>query len=242
MGRKKKEARKPGEIYFGEASELAVQEYLTATTEERSAIYANRLREPLHRLIESIIKTYRLYREDINIVDLEQDTLSFLITKFDKFDPSKNTKAYSYYGTVCKHYLQSQLVKFSKHKNRSISYEDISSSLEENPEYSYEIEDGGRIETTDFIKVLVERLENELETNRKLKANEIKVGTAVVEILKNWDKTGAGNDKSNIFAKNKILYDIREATFLNSKEVRNALTKFKTLYFIIKKDIYNKED
>lgn len=237
MGRKKKE-RKKGDTYFGAPEEVAVQEYLLATPEQRSLIYRDKLQEPLHRLIESIIKTYRLYREDINIVDLEHDTLSFLCTKFDKFDPSKGTKAYSYYGTVCKHYLMSQMVKFSKAKNRNISYEDISSAIEENPEYSYEIDQDAPLETVDFIKVVIEKLLIELEENQKLKPNEVKVGNAIVEILRTWDKIILNSDKSNILAKNKILFAIRETTGLSSKDVRNSIQKFKSLYVIIKKETY----
>lgn len=236
MGRKKKESKDPlRKVYFEEREELAVKEYILATTqEERTKIYNDKLREPLRRLIEAIIKTYNLYRTDISMIELENDTLSFLITKFDKFDPSKNAKAYSYYGTICKHYLMSQLVKYAKNRNRLISYEDISSDLEENLELSYELSYEPNVESGEFIKALSIKINDELNSNKKLKPNERKVGIAIVEILNNWEKIFLIDEKSNVLARNRILYEIREATFLTSKEVRNALTKFKSLYFLLK--------
>ena len=242
MGRKRKESDKDAirKVYFEEAEEEAVKEYILAETqEEKTKIFNEKLREPLRRLIEAIIKTYNLYRTDISMDDLEKDTLSFLITKFDKFDPSKNAKAYSYYGTVCKHYLMSQLVKYSKNKNRTISYEDVSFDLEENPELSYEIDKQPNVETVEFIKILSSKINSELDNNKKLKSNEKKVGIAIIEILNNWEKIFLNEEKSNVLARNRILYEIRETTFLTPKEVRNALGKFKSLYFILKEEIYS---
>lgn len=242
MGRKRKE-NNLRKVYFENAEEIAVKEYLLAETqEEKTKIFNAKLREPLRRLIEAIIKTYNLYRTDISMEELEMDTLSFLITKFNKFDPSKNAKAYSYYGTICKHYLMSQLVKFSKNRNRNVSYEDISSEIDDNPNYSYELKETPDIETVDFIKIISKKINEELETNKKLKPNEIKVGIAIVDILGNWEKLLLGGEKSNVLARNRILYEIREATFLSPKEVRNALTKFKSMYFLLKADLYNDDN
>ena len=83
MGRKRKESDKDAirKVYFEEAEEEAVKEYILAETqEEKTKIFNEKLREPLRRLIEAIIKTYNLYRTDIIMDDLENDTLSFLIT------------------------------------------------------------------------------------------------------------------------------------------------------------------
>lgn len=242
MGRKKKEKEPLRKVYFEENEEMAVKEYILAKTqEEKNKIYNDKLREPLRRLIEAIIKTYNLYRTDISMDELEMDALSFLITKFDKFDHNLNAKAYSYYGTICKHYLMSQLVKYSKNRNRNISYEDVSSDIEENPEMSYELNDAPDVETIEFIKVLSKKISDELNSNKKFKPNEIKVGIAIIEILENWEKLFSNGEKSNVLARNRILYEIREATFLTPKEVRNALTKFKSMYFLLKEKVYSGE-
>jgi hypothetical protein len=91
-------------------------------------------------MISSIIRTYKLYRKDIEFEEIHQDTHSFLMTKIDKFKPSKEKKAYSYFGTICKNYLMGQILKDQKETNRKISYEDISSDLENRPEMIYYLE------------------------------------------------------------------------------------------------------
>jgi hypothetical protein len=63
------------------------------------------------------------------------------MTKVDKFKPSKEKKAYSYFGTICKNYLMGQIIKDQKETNRKVSYEDISASIEERPDMIYRIDD-----------------------------------------------------------------------------------------------------
>ena len=224
--------------YFDEKEELAVLEYLYGDPENRDKVFNEYLNAPLNKMIESLIKRYRLMREDVSIEDLKNDTLSFLLTKFSKFDPEEGKKAYSYYGTISVNYLKSQLEKYSKQKNRSISYEDISSDLEENEKYMYELSIDEKVETIDFIPMISQKIKDEIANNPKLKPNEKKVGHALVEILDNWESMITNTDKSNILARNKILFAIRESTFLTSKEVRNALKKYKVLYMLLKKSVY----
>ena len=130
----KKKGRKPkSDNYFDEKEELAVRLYLSASTsEEKNKIYNLSLRKPLDKMISSIIRRYKLYRKDMDFQEIHTDTHSFLMTKIDKFKPSKEKKAYSYFGTICKNYLMGQIIKDQKEMNRKISYEDISSDLENN--------------------------------------------------------------------------------------------------------------
>ena len=125
-------------IYFGEDQEQAVIRYLESNSEdERNKIFNEYLREPLIIMVESIIRRYKLYRKDMEFDEIHTDTMSFLITKISKFDHTKNTKAYSYFGTICKNYLMGAIQKDTKEQNRQISYDDISSDLEESESHSY---------------------------------------------------------------------------------------------------------
>ena len=56
-------------------------------------------------MVESIIRRYKLYRKGYEYEDLHADALSFLMMKANKFDTTAGKKAYSYYGTIIKHYL-----------------------------------------------------------------------------------------------------------------------------------------
>ena len=141
----KKKGRKPTQVnYFDVREELAVVRFLeTESSEERNKIYNEFLRKPLDKMISSIIRRYKLYRKDMDFIDIHMDTHSFLITKIDRFKPSKEKKAYSYFGTICKNYLMGQIIKDQKETNRKISYEDISTSLENNEDFAYYIENDG---------------------------------------------------------------------------------------------------
>jgi predicted SprT family Zn-dependent metalloprotease len=214
--------------YFDVREEEAVRAFLLAETyEEKNKIYNEFLRAPLDKMISSIIRRYKLYRKDMDFREIHVDTHSFLMTKVDKFKPAKNKKAYSYFGTICKNYLMGQIIKDQKELNRKISYEDISSSLEENVKFSYSI-DNEDVDAT----MVIERFKQELKTfidTENLNDNERKLGYALVDLFDNYEEIFMGAD-NNKFNKNVILLSLREMTNLSTKEIRNSMKKYKKLY------------
>jgi SpoVK/Ycf46/Vps4 family AAA+-type ATPase len=215
-------------IYFGEDQEKAVVMYLESSDEaERNKIFNEYLREPLIIMVESIIRRYKLYRKDMEFEEIHTDTMSFLITKINKFDHTKNTKAYSYFGTICKNYLMGAIQKDTKEQNRQVSYDDISSDMEDSPTLSYVI-DEYIIDFRDVIIKLTISLEEFME-NENLNENEQKLGYALLEIFSNFDKIFQVGD-GNKFNKNLILLSLREMTSLSTKEIRISMKRFKKLY------------
>jgi hypothetical protein len=150
------------------------------------------------------------------------------MTKIDKFKPSKEKKAYSYFGTICKNYLMGQIIKDQKDMNRKISYEDISSNLENNADFSYTIE-RDTIDSEDIITNFLKEIDDFLKQS-DLSDNEIKLGNALYELFENYNDIFIGTD-NNKFNKNIILLSLREMTNLNTKEIRSSMKKFKTIYF-----------
>lgn len=223
-----KKRKQSTENYFDIREENAVRMYLTASTfEEKNKIYNEFLRFPLDKMISSIIRRYKLYRKDMDFIEIHTDTHSFLMTKIDKFSPSKEKKAYSYFGTICKNYLMGQILKDQKETNRKISYEDISSDLENKPEMVYYLDIEPEQEFNvipqlkDYIKTTIE--EDELSDN------ELKLGLALVDILDNYETIFPATD-NNKFNKNVILLSIREMTNMSTKEIRASIKKFKKIY------------
>jgi hypothetical protein len=215
-------------IYFGEDQEQAVVRYLESESEvERNKIFNEYLREPLIIMVESIIRRYKLYRKDLEFEEIHTDTMSFLITKINKFDHTKNHKAYSYFGTICKNYLMGAIQKDTKEQNRSVSYDDISSDIEDRPDLSYTIDDTP-LDYRDVIIKLTISLEEFIESE-DLTENEQKLGYALVEIFNNFDKIFQVGD-GNKFNKNLILLSLREMTSLSTKEIRISLKKYRKLY------------
>jgi hypothetical protein len=225
----KKKGRKPKQLnYFDVQEEMAVIDFLAAKTyEEKNKIYNDFLRKPLDKMISSIIRRYKLYRKDMDFYEIHIDTHSFLMTKIEKFKPSKEKKAYSYFGTICKNYLMGQIIKDQKETNRKISYEDISSDLENSEEFSYSLEK----DTLDYSNVInnfLIQLDNFIK-NEKLTENEHKLGMALYDLFDNYESIFIGND-NNKFNKNIVLLSLREMTNLSTKEIRSSMKKFKIIY------------
>jgi hypothetical protein len=215
-------------IYFGEEQEQAVVRYLESDSDvDRNKIFNEYLRDPLIIMVESIIRRYKLYRKDLEFEEIHADTMSFLITKINKFDHTKNHKAYSYFGTICKNYLMGTIQKDTKETNRSVSYDDISSDIEDRADLSYVI-DEYVIDYRDVIIKLNMSLEEFVETE-SLTDNERKLGYALLEIFGNFDKIFQVGD-GNKFNKNLILLSLREMTSLSTKEIRISLKRFKKMY------------
>jgi len=223
--------------YFDVREEEAVKAYLIAETEiEKDLIYNEFLKYPLDKMIESIIRRYKLYRKDMDYNDVHTDAHSFLMTKVDKFKPAKNKKAYSYFGTICKNYLMGQILKDQKETNRKVSYEDISSALENRPDMVYYLE----FEKIDAEKIIDKFLIDlkDYVMNSQLQENESKLGYALIELFDDYGNIFIGND-NNKFNKNIVLLTLREMTNLNTKEIRTYLKKYKSLYLETLKKIHN---
>ena len=233
---KKKKGRKPTtNNYFDEREETAVRSFLVAETqEEKNKIYNEFLKDPLDKMISSIIRRYKLYRRDMNFEEVHTDTHSFLMTKIDKFKPSKEKKAYSYFGTICKNYLMGQIMKDQKEMNRKISYEDISYDLSNRPDFSYTIEEDDMTSEI-IIKKFLEKLKVDLEESI-INEDEKKLGSAIYDLFENYSLIFPDSN-NNKFNKNIILFELREMTNLSTKEIRISIKKFKKLYFDLVQEI-----
>ena len=217
--------------YFDVREEDAVKAFLLEEDyEERNKIYNEFLKDPLDKMISSIIRRYKLYRKDMDFREIHVDTHSFLITKVDKFQTAKNKKAYSYFGTICKNYLMGQIIKDQKDMNRKVSYEDISLSLEQRPDMIYTI-DSDQLDMEVVIKKYLNDL-REFINSESLSDNEVKLGYALIDLFENYESIFSSTD-NNKFNKNIILLSLREMTNLSTKEIRNSMKKFKKLYTVL---------
>ena len=234
----KKRGRKAvKENYFDVREETAVRNFLLAESSyDKNKIYNQFLKAPLDKMISSIIRRYKLYRKDMDFNEIHTDTHSFLMTKVDKFKPDKNKKAYSYFGTICKNYLMGQIIKDQKETNRKISYEDISSSLEQRSDMSYRIDDD-IIESDAIIIKYLQELKDFIDSEN-LNENEKKLGYALIDLFDNYQTIFSGAD-NNKFNKNVILLSLREMTNLSTKEIRSSIKRFKKLYIVIQTRMKN---
>lgn len=86
MGRGRKPKERKG--YFYEREEEAVVRYNSSQNEvERNAIFNTILLPALTKMIESIIRRYKLYIPDEEFKQTFDDTISYLLTKISNFKP-----------------------------------------------------------------------------------------------------------------------------------------------------------
>lgn len=146
-----------------------------------------------------------------------------------------NYKAYSYCGTVCKNYLMFKSTQYQKKKIRNASYDEVYDEISNSVQYSTE-----NVNHNEMIEKLVNDIANEIErmTNNheehSLNENEVKVGNALVELLRNWEEV-LPNGGSNKLQKSSVLYFLREETMMTTKEVRDNMKKYKCVYKLLKK-------
>ena len=106
-----------------------------------------------------------------------------------------------------------QIIKDQKEMNRKISYEDISSDLENDENFSYEIDEDG-IDSESVIKSFLLELEDFMKSEN-LNENELKLGNALYDLFENYETifVGTGNNKFNknvIFAFTAVMIKIFE--------------------------------
>lgn len=241
---KQRGRKRTNDLYFGPEEEIAVVKFLECNDEiERNAIYNKWLRAPFDKMIESIIRRYKLYRKGVSFEDLHSDTLSFLITKADKFEKDSGKKAYSYYGTICKHYILGLLIKDDGVLKQLYSYEDLSQSyLDDREDLQYEMEDENDFIISDFINKLTNNIKKQIDNNenlppkKQLNDNEIKVGFALIDILGNWEETLDVMNGGSKFNKNSVLETMRNYTNLSTKDIRASMKRYKDIYSLLKID------
>jgi hypothetical protein len=205
---------------------------------ERDYIFNGWLKAPLTKMIDSIIRRYKLYRKGETFEELHGDAFSFLLTKVHKFDVKQGKKAYSYFGTIIKHYVLGLIEKDTILAKKTSSYEDMSEDISEMENLTYNIDDEG-FALDDFIKNLISGLKDELDDSdlpikKKLTENEKKVGLSLIDILENWETSFESMKGSSKYNKNSVLETIRNYTNLSTKDIRQANERFINLYKVLK--------
>lgn len=237
--------------YFAEKEEQAVIDYINSDSlEEKNKIYNEILIEPFRKMIQSILRRYPIYIGNYNMEEVESNALTHLIEHMVKFNPNKitksgnKTKAFSYCQTIIRNYYKDHGKKSYNEKKTNLNFDDYVDEINTNIEYTYEMEIENQHQLERLINGVVKKIEDRIDNDPTIKKNEILVGDAIANVLKNWqilfmeDSPEGRYEKrvTNKFAKNKILLYLKEQTGLNTKEIRIGIKPFKEIYFIEKLD------
>ena len=237
--------------YFAEKEEKAVIDYINSNSlEEKNRIYNQILIEPFRKMIQSILRRYPIHIGNYNMIEVESNALTHLIEHMVKFNPDKitksgnKTKAFSYCQTIIRNYYKDHSKKSYTEKKINLSFDDYIDEINENSNYTYEIELENQHQLEKLINSVIQKIEDKIDNDPIMKKNEIIVGDAIVNVLKNWQvlfmedsPDGKYNKRvTNKFAKNKILLYLKEQTGLSTKEIRIGIKPFKEIYFFEKMD------
>ena len=220
MPPKKKRRKSTKNYYFTSVHEDAIIKYASTEDRElRSKLYIEYIQPAFDQMVDKIIYTYR-FTSLPNIDYLKDDCKVWLTTILNKYDPSKGSKAFSYFSVVTKNWFIHKVKRNQKRNQTEVFLEDLLNQLDEDlvsrePTYEQkrtEMEFWGS-------------LDKEIDTwdSFMLKENEKKVLMAVRILMDSADTI-------EIFNKKAIYLYLREITGLNTKQVVNNLNKLRKRY------------
>lgn len=238
MKGKKKIAKKTNTIklYFNQDTEDAIISFCKSDCKkEREDLYTDKIKRSFEKLAENLIFIHSFHSDTLPYDILKNDCVSFLFQTMHKFDPSKGSKAFSYFNVVAKHWLIANAKKDQKRKKMSVSLENFQnlSIADKNS-----IEMHGKIISPER-KMMIEETKNDLKEifkkiEKKISSeNEILCMKAIVEV---FDKV----DQLDFLNKRAIFVYLREISGLNPKQLSIAMSNIRKHYReIVKNDKYN---
>jgi len=223
--------------YFTKVHEQAIIDY--CSTEDmtiRNHLYKVYIGPVFDEMVDKIVYTYK-FTTLPNIDALRDDCKNWLITVLNKFDPSKGSKAFTYFSVVSKNWFIAEVKKTSKKAKREVHLEDY--FLESNTSHGT----GATVKTSNHLitynTYVDDRIQHEFfiglyeEINSwkdlPLRANERKTVQAIKILFED-------SEKIEIFNKKAIYLYIREITGLNTKQVVSSLNKIRKRYGEFKKE------
>ena len=223
---KRRRRKRTKRLYFTEVHENAILEYCsTADRKKREELYRGLIQPAMNEMVDKIVYTYK-FTTLPNIDELRDECKIWLTTILEKFDPSKGSKAFSYFSVITKNWFIHKVKRHSKQRQREIQYGDVPRTIEErylSTENPYE----NALEKKQFWEALWSEIEKWGEM--PMKPTEERVYKAVKILMEQPDDI-------EIFNKKAIYLYLRELTGLNTKQVVNNLNKLRTKYRSFKSD------
>ena len=215
--------------YFTKDHENAIIRYSnTSCKRERTELYIKWIQPAFNEMVDKIVFTYK-FTNLPNIDYLRDECKIWLMTILDKFDPSKGSKAFSYFSVITKNWFIHKVKKQQKRNRREIDYDNISKSYEEEYLSTTESYVSNR-EEEEFWTRFYEEIKS-WDTSQ-MKENDLKVYQAIIVLFES-------KEDIEIFNKKAIYLYLREITGLNTKQIVNSLKKFRKKYSFFRQNWEN---
>jgi len=219
--KKKRGRKRTKKRYFTEDTEAAIAEYLASTNEdEKNRIYNSRIHYPLYKLAENLIHTFKFYYTEVdNLEDLKHEVICFLLEKLDYFDPTKGSKAFSYFSIVGKNYLI--LYNNNNYKKKKITVDVMAADEDEGVIHQLG-RPARKQELKTFIDYFTQYIDKHMFTLFK-KEKDRKVCDAINILFKR-------RENLEIFNKKALYIYIREITDVDTPVITKVTKILKKLY------------
>lgn len=217
MGRNKSKSN-----YFNEGTEAAIVEYNKSIDPiERARIFSDHIYLPFYKLSENIIHTFKFYYTDTDdIEDLKHKLVTLLLEeKISKFDDTRGTKAYSYFGTIVKRWLINYNNKNYKLLKRKGTLEEFEGeALEPDEFYSPDA-----VSLSEFFDIYVKKMYEELDDMFD-KNSDRKIADAILTIF-------TTRKDIQLFRKKALYIYIREMTECKTPHLTYVVAKLKERFY-----------
>lgn len=217
MGRNKSKSN-----YFNEGTEAAIVQYNRSIDPiERAKIFSDHIYLPFYKLSENIIHTFKFYYTDTDdIEDLKHKLVTLLLEeKISKFDDTRGTKAYSYFGTIVKRWLINYNNKNYKQLKRRGTLEEYEAEALE-PDEVYDI---NAVSLSEFMDIYVKQMYQELDKLFE-KDNDKKIADAILTIF-------SSRMDIQLFRKKALYIYIREMTDCKTPHLTYVVARLKQRFY-----------
>ncbi len=215
--------------YFTQVHEDAIIRYaISNCSKERTELYVKWIQPAFNEMVDKIVFTYK-FTNLPNCEYLRDECKIWLMTILDKYDPSKGSKAFSYFSVITKNWFIHKVKRQQKRNRREVDYDNISKRFEEEFLSTNESYLTTREEDEFWNSFYVELKSWD---SSFMKDNDLKVYQAILVLFES-------KDDIEIFNKKAIYLYLREITGLNTKQIVNSLKKFKKRYYTFKSDWEN---
>lgn len=211
--------------YFHSGTHDAIVTFQAETDQKaKEQVYVNDILPAFNKLVENLI-----YIHGTNVVimsdDFKNDCITFLYETLKKFDPSRGTKAFSYFNVVAKNWIIVKSRQRQKQVNRHISIEDrgVMSEIElipfdihkhdplSSPETEY-------LSTVENINQILQKVKNRLTCDNDKTCME-----SIIKLFDNIDNLESLNKRA-------VFVYVRDMTNLTPKQLSSSMSAIRKHY------------
>lgn len=214
MTKQKKNKR----VYFGPEVDVSIIKYNNEQDSAvRSLIYQREIKQPMEKLVENIIHTFKFYYTDnVPLHQVQHEVVSFLVERLHKFDSSKGSKAFSYFGMIAKNYC---ILKNKKNYKKLIEHKRI--DLDESIDLAQE-DNSDQPNIEQFFNQYLAYWEDRVGLYYK-KEKDQRLAEAFLDLFRK-------RDRIEIFNKKALYIYIREMTNANTQQITKIVKEMKGIW------------